>query len=88
MKKVFGLIMILGAVSLPAFANADKDAGRCGAMAYILGKHAEANLAMRHAENKGRMQVYANEFLEKVKTDPKKAAELGNYACMNLRIKV
>ena len=57
-------------------------AGRCGAYMMVKNDLTKARLAINNAENKGKMQVAANNWIDLAKTDPKSAAQQGAWSCV------
>jgi len=88
MKKVF----IAGLIAVSGLAHADisREAGRCAAyMMFVKKNNEDARIAMNHAENKGKMQVAANRWVELAQSNPKEAVQQAQYACIfSLRMKM
>ena len=88
MKKV--LIAGLIAVSGLAHADISQEAGRCAAYMLLVKKSNEdARIAMNHAENKGKMQVAANKWVDLAQSNPSEAVKQAQMACIyHLRMKM
>jgi hypothetical protein len=87
MKKL--LIASLLATSGVAYADISREAGRCAAYYFVRNDLANAQIASNHAENKGKMQVAANAWVELAKTNPKEAVQQAQMACIyKLRMKM
>lgn len=81
MKKI--LIASLIAMSGIAHADISQEAGRCAAyMLFVKKNNESARIAMNHAENKGKMQVAANRWVELAQSNPKEAISQAQMACI------
>ena len=81
MKKV----LIAGLIAVSGIAHAEDisvAAGRCGAFHFVKNNLVKANLASNHAENKGKMQVAANRWIELAKTNPSEAVKQATWSCI------
>jgi hypothetical protein len=78
------------AVSGIAHADISKEAGRCAAYMLLVKKSNEdARIAMNHAENKGKMQVAANQWVDLAQSNPSEAVKQAQMACIyHLRMKM
>lgn len=83
-------VLIAGLIAVSSVAHAEDisvAAGRCGAFHLVRNNLDKAQLAANHAENKGKMQVAANRWLELAKTNPKEAVAQAQMSCIyTLRI--
>lgn len=87
MKKVITAIFLVTTAASAIAGDISRAAGVCGAFYYIRGNTQKAELAIRHAENLGKMQVAAEEWAKLASTDPKAAYDRAAYACiMDLKI--
>jgi hypothetical protein len=83
------MIMAIVLCTVTATAYADNTyAGRCAALNLQLGNTSTAKVAMNVADNKGKMQIAARKWMDRLGRDEKGAIKSGVLACNLIGIKM